>query len=365
MRRLAHEAVARDVVTGIEAVEVAPHLRQFLFPVCGQRLGRLVGDAPQFLRVDLPVKVRGLRERLRARALLPSGALGTRQFEAMLAQASLCAAEQGKFWSLHDRLYANQGKLTNTGVLFFSKNPKKYLINAYVTCARYKGTEKVKVIDRKDIEANLIRQVEDSIKFIERNTMVEYEIKGLERKEIPEYPIEALREAVLNAVMHRDYFERGANVQIDIFDDRITVTNIGGLLKPLTKEKLGKIAIRRNPLIADLFHRVRLVEKMGTGILRIINECRKHGKVSFEVETNGFFISKFLLKTSSKKTVEKTVEKILSLIKKNPKITQDELVKNTGLTRRGIEWNLAQLKERGILKRVGPDKGGHWEVNNV
>src|SRR3989338_1500454 len=156
----------------------------------------------------------------------------------------------------------DQGKLTNTGVLFFSKNPKKYLINAYVTCARYKGTEKVKVIDRKDIEANLIRQVEDSIKFIERNTMVEYEIKGLERKEIPEYPIEALREAVLNAVMHRDYFETGANVQIDILDDRISITNIGGLIKPLTKDKLGKIAVRRNPLIADLFHRVGLVEKM-------------------------------------------------------------------------------------------------------
>ena len=259
----------------------------------------------------------------------------------------------------------DKNKINNAGILFFCSNPKKYFINAYVTCARYKGTAKVKIIDRLDVEGNLINQLEESIKFIQRNTKLEYDIKGLERKEIPEYPLEALREAVLNALMHRDYFERGANVQIDIFDDRITVTNIGGLLKPLTKEKLGKIAIRRNPLIAVLFHRVRLVEKMGTGILRIINECRKHGKVSFEVETNGFFISKFLLKTSSKKTVEKTVEKILSLIKKNPKITQDELVKNTGLTRRGIEWNLAQLKERGILKRVGPDKGGHWEVNNV
>jgi predicted HTH transcriptional regulator len=62
------------------------------------------------------------------------------------------------------------------------------------------------------------------------------------------------------------------------------------------------------------------------------------------------------------KTVEKTVEKILQLIKENQKITQEELAEKTGLTRRGVEWNLAQLKEKGILKRVGADKGGYWEV---
>jgi len=60
--------------------------------------------------------------------------------------------------------------------------------------------------------------------------------------------------------------------------------------------------------------------------------------------------------------VEKTVEKILDAIKNNPKITQNELAKITGLTRRGIEWNLAKLKEKGIIKRVGPAKGGHWEI---
>ena len=136
----------------------------------------------------------------------------------------------------------DKNKINNAGILFFCSNPKKYFINAYVTCARYKGTAKVKIIDRLDVEGNLINQLEESIKFIQRNTKLEYDIKGLERKEIPEYPLEALREAVLNALMHRDYFERGANVQIDIFDDRITVTNIGGLLKPLTKEKIINLA---------------------------------------------------------------------------------------------------------------------------
>ena len=254
-----------------------------------------------------------------------------------------------------------ENKLNNAGILFFSKNPKKYLINAYITCARYKGTEKVKVIDRKDLETNLVAQVEDSIKFIERNTKLEYEIKGLYRKEIPEYPVEALREAVLNAVMHRDYLETGANVQIDIFDDRIAITNIGGLIKPLTKDKLGKIAVRRNPLIADLFHRISLVEKMGTGIKKIRDECKKHGNVKFQIETNGYFIAAFKLK--SRERLGENKLKILGLIKKDQKTTVVSISKNLGLSTTAVEKNISQLKKNGMLKRIGPAKGGYWEVN--
>ena len=264
-------------------------------------------------------------------------------------------------------------KLNNAGILFFAKNPKKYFINAYITCARYKGTEKVKVIDRKDIEENLIVQVEDSVKFIERNTRLEYEIEGLYRKEIPEYPIEAIREAVLNAVMHRDYFETGANVQIDIFDDRIVITNIGGLIKPLTKEKLGKIAVRRNPLIADLFHRAGLVEKMGTGIRRIRDVCRKHGKIAFSVETNGYFIATFKFKGLILPVGEKVGEKvgerltdnqmrIIDELKKDKFVSAEGLSGKVGISKRKIEENISKLKKKGLLKRVGSARTGYWEV---
>lgn len=293
------------------------------------------------------------------------------------------------------------GFLNNAGILFFIKEPKQVLINAYVTCARYKGTEKINVIDRKDFEEDLVTQVEQAVEFVKRNTRLEYEIKGLYRKEIPEYPIEAVREAILNAVMHRDYLEKGANVQVDIFDDKLTVTNIGGLIKPLTKEKLGTLAVRRNPLIADLFHRIHLVEKMGTGINRIKEECKKHGNVNFEIETNGYFIARFKLKKKAveragKKVTEKVTEKIREIINKNislPKkelgvklgeklgvklgeneaeilrkimenrlITSIELSEKIGISTTAIENNLSKLKKKKLLKRVGPDKGGYWEV---
>lgn len=87
---------------------------------------------------------------------------------------------------------------------------------------------------------------------------------------------------------------------------------------------------------------------MGTGIKRIKEECKKHGNINFEIETNGYFIALFKLKKEVLKGVEKTVEKVLELIRENPQITQKELSKKTGLTRRGVEWNIEKLKEKGL-----------------
>jgi ATP-dependent DNA helicase RecG len=267
-----------------------------------------------------------------------------------------------------------KGFLNNTGILFFTKHPKKSLINAYITCARYKGVEKVHVIDRKDLEEDLVTQVEQAVLFVKRNTRLEYEIKGLRRKEIPEYPVEAIREAILNAVMHRDYFERGANVQIDIFDDRLTVTNIGGLIKPLTKEKLGEIAVRRNPLIADLFHRIHFVEKMGSGIKRIREECEDHGNVDFEIETDGFFIAKFLLRKEIQVTplvpppvtpqveLTKLEQRIIAEIKKNSKVSRKDIAGDLGIGTDTVKEYIGKLRKKGVLRRIGETSAGHWEV---
>ena len=274
-----------------------------------------------------------------------------------------------------------RGAVNNAGILFFCENPKKYFIQAYVTCARYLGTAKVKVLDRKDFEGDLVSQIDESIKFVQRNTRLEYEIKEIRRKEIPEYPTDAIREAIINALMHRDYVERGSNVQVDIFDDRIEISNVGGLIKPLTKEKLGMLAVRRNPLIADLLHRIDYVEKMGTGLKRIKDACVLHG-VTVEVETNGFFIITFRLKPI--KTVEKKVgervggkvgervggnltknqSNILLEMSKDKFITAEKLSKAIGISQRKIEENISKLKEKNLLIRVGPDKGGHWEVKH-
>jgi ATP-dependent DNA helicase RecG len=111
--------------------------------------------------------------------------------------------------------------LNNAGILFFAKDPARILPHCVVTCLLYKGNSKVHILDRKSFEFDLLRNIDETLLFIERHLNLAYEIREARRKEILEIPEFVLREAIVNAVAHRDYFERGANVQVDIFDNRI------------------------------------------------------------------------------------------------------------------------------------------------
>ena len=97
------------------------------------------------------------------------------------------------------------------------------------------------------------------MRFIERNTRTTYRIEGLRREDVPEYPMKALREAITNAVMHRDWFFDGTDVFVEIYADRIEVVSPGGLPRGLTLAELGHKSVRRNALIANLLHRMGLI----------------------------------------------------------------------------------------------------------
>lgn len=182
------------------------------------------------------------------------------------------------------------GKLLfrNAGVLFFAKNVRHFFNQAYITCLLAKGTDKVHILDRKDFDGGIVADIEDALRFIERNTRTAYRIERLKRENIPEYPMKALREAITNAVMHRDWFIDGANVFVEIYTDRIEVVSPGGLPKGMTLADLGTKSVRRNALIADLLHRIDFIEKAGTGIKRIRDEARQGGYPEPEWEANGF-----------------------------------------------------------------------------
>jgi ATP-dependent DNA helicase RecG len=182
------------------------------------------------------------------------------------------------------------GKLLfrNAGVLFFAKNPRHFFNQAYLTCLLAKGTDKVHILDRKDFDGGVVADIEDALRFVERNTRLAYRIERLQRENIPEYPMKALREAITNAAMHRDWFIEGANVFVEIYTDRIEVVSPGGLPKGMTLADLGRKSVRRNVLIADLLHRIGFIEKAGTGIKRIRDEAREGGYPEPVWETNGF-----------------------------------------------------------------------------
>jgi len=181
----------------------------------------------------------------------------------------------------------------NAGVLFFAKNVRHFFNQAYITCLLAKGTDKVDVLDRKDFDGGIVADIEDAMRFIERNTRTAWRIEALRRENIPEYPMKALREAITNAVMHRDWFMEGANVFVELYTDRIEVSSPGTLPKGMKLSDLGHKSIRRNALIADLLHRIEFIEKAGTGIKRIRKEARDQGCPEPVFEETGFFTATF------------------------------------------------------------------------
>lgn len=127
----------------------------------------------------------------------------------------------------------------NAGALFFSKHPARLIPHSAISCVLFKGTVKNYIIDRKIFEYDLLTNIDHAVSFLERNLRLAYEIKDIRRKEILEIPKDALREAIINACAHRNYFVYGAHVVVEIFDDRVDISNPGGLPKGLKSEDLA------------------------------------------------------------------------------------------------------------------------------
>ena len=178
------------------------------------------------------------------------------------------------------------GALNNAGVLFFSKNAKRYHPTAIISCFLYADTEQVNIIDTKEFTEDLISNLNNAYKYLlsKLNTAIIIE-GGLKHKTKLELPEEALREAIINALIHRDYLFP-ANVQINISPDKVEIINPGKLLFPI--EELGKRNVLRNPILVDLAHRLGLVEKAGSGIKRI-QRLAKEENVTVDFKTGIFF----------------------------------------------------------------------------
>ena len=184
------------------------------------------------------------------------------------------------------------GKLcfTNTGALFFRINDEDVMFrHAGVVCALYKGTDKAYILDAKELNSDLVSNVDDAMIFLKKHLRISYKIEGLRRENILELPEDALREAVVNAVCHRDYFEKGARVMVEIFDDRVDIVSPGGMCKGITRENFGTVSITRNGAIASMFFRIDYIEQMGTGIRRMRNATRDAHVAEPEFEFSGFF----------------------------------------------------------------------------
>ena len=256
-------------------------------------------------------------------------------------------------------------QLVNAAKLFFTAESME------LRCAVFGTTDSAMIIDRHDMKGDILELIEEAQKYVLKNIHIGMRLEGLYRKDVPEIATEALREAIINAFCHRDYRDPDY-VQVAVYKDRVEIRNPGGLFGGITIADLrkGHVSKRRNPLIADLFRRIEMVEAWGRGMPLIL---KYEPDVKFR-EMADIFITAFDRPSyrsgfdeehspvARGTTVGETVGEILSLLRKTPNLTRNDLMKQTGLSVRGVEWNLAKMKKEGLIKRIGPAKGGHWEV---
>ena len=265
------------------------------------------------------------------------------------------------------RVLTNDG-MTNAGVLYFSKKPYKYIISSKIRCIHFNDDKRVDILDKKEVDRGIIGNIEFAIAYLKERIPVRYEIKDLKRDEFPEYPIEAYREAIVNAIIHFDYF-LGDTIAIEKLKSSIVINNKGELLFP--KSEFGKKSEARNRLLVDLLARTDFMEKAGTGIKRVTNACIKNGnKVNFEfsdsfwitIETNG--TDKVGEKVGEKvgKKLTENQRIILNQMQNDPFTSAKALAETVGISVRKIETNIRKLKDLGYIERVGPAKGGYWKI---
>jgi ATP-dependent DNA helicase RecG len=219
-----------------------------------------------------------------------------------------------------------------------------------------------------------IAQVEQTMALLYFKYLKAYiSYEGLQRVETFLFPHAAIREALLNAVVHKDY-SSGIPIQISVYDNKIVIWGSGQLPPDWTLERLlGKHpSAPYNPLIAHAFFRAGYIESWGRGIEKISDECRIHNiqPPIYDASMSGLMLSfhannlavKLASGKPSEKPSEKTSEKILALMKANDTITIAEIAVALSKTPRSIEMQIAKLKATGTLERIGADKGGHWKI---
>jgi ATP-dependent DNA helicase RecG len=245
-------------------------------------------------------------------------------------------------------------------VLLFGKNPQSPLTQATVHCGRFKG--KTTIIDDRLISGSIIHQVDEVMDFIRKNINVKFRITGKpQRKEIWDYPLNALREAVTNAICHRDYSEL-SDIQVKIYDSFIQIWNPGGLPFGLTIDDLYDplhTSKPRNKLIAQIFYDTGFIERYGSGIQRMIEECMKMNipEPEFAEKFGGFtitfrkdmFTHEYL---STLKLNERQIEAVI-FVKKTGKITNTTYQRIGNVKKRTATNEISKLVELNILERIG------------
>lgn len=284
------------------------------------------------------------------------------------------------------------GNLTNACIVLYGKNPTRFLPQTRIKLSIYSSDSAADLVEARLFEGNLFKNAEALFQFIDLTYSKSVRIDGIHREEQWNYPRIAVREAIMNAIVHRDYNSAQGFMHVHIFPNRMEITNYGILpsMATVINNRGGSLSLLRNPDIATQCYYRRLIEMMGTGIPRMLQDCREHGfdAPSFEINeqiikvifSNVCYLrtvtqqqdnTKMDMKTRYEAVIEGVIEGvgkdikekmalILCELNKQPGIRTTILSEKTNIPRKSIERYIKQLKDAGIIKYSGSSKTGGY-----
>jgi ATP-dependent DNA helicase RecG len=266
-------------------------------------------------------------------------------------------------------LATDDGMLNLAGVLLFAERPEWIKPQFIVKAIRYPGNaiHVSEYLDTEDFVGPLPEMFEGAMAFVMRNLRKVQADQGVNAPGVPEIPPGVFEELLVNALMHRDYLV-SAPIRLFVFDNRIEIISPGHLPNNLTVAKIraGNSNIRNPILVSYIAKGLLPYRGLGSGIKRALEHWPA---IDFTDDREGCLFTATIHRkeiegsVEPEKSSEKSSEKILALLKATPKVAAREIADTLDITQRGVEKQIAKLREEGRVRRIGPAKGGYWEVS--
>ena len=272
-------------------------------------------------------------------------------------------------------------EMSGAALLLFGADPQRFFPRARVRFIRYDGTEakvgtQMNVIKDEVFSGRILDMVQQALDFVRSQIKERTRLGGDGRfVTTPEYPEFAWKESIVNAVAHRDYSIKGTDIQIKMFDDRITVESPGILPGIVRLSNLRTVRFSRNPKIAEFLHQYDYVKEFGEGVDRMFKEMENAGLPAPEYSDNVFMLNVTIRNGAINEksgvingaingaiNLSSTERAGLEAIIDTPNITKEKLQIVTSLGKGTIDRAIKTLKEKEIIKRVGSNKNGYWEM---
>lgn len=304
------------------------------------------------------------------------------KMKAIAVQNTLTEGEKLKVKDVTQNVLLSWGVLAENAGVIVPTNAYALLtgqarLQPTIQCAVFKGKDRAYFVDRREFEGPIQEQMEAAFQYVLEKINRGMRIQGMYRQDIYELPVDSVREMIANSVAHRSYLEPG-NIQVALFDDRLEVTSPGMLLNGVSIKKMKEgYSKPRNRAIASAFAYMKIIEKWGSGIPRMLRECKGYGLpepkfIDFDGDfrVNMFRNTEIGSANGDNYTVFGTIdtkrqdeEKILELIRNNPRITQNLIKEQTDLSLRTVKRIMADLQKSGRVNRIGNNRSGKWQVN--